>query len=377
MASQRGAKWPELLLFQAGVVSRGQTLGYGFSASSIKRRARSGAWQRMHRGTYATFSGEPARKARLWAAVLRAGPGAVLSHETAAEVHGLIDKPRGKIHISVPSSRDPARRNAIRGVVIHRSRNLVRQPLPPWELPRTPIAETVLDLAASAKTIDDAYGWLSQAIGSGLATRAMLRNALAARKRIRWRARIAEALTETAEGIMSPLERRYVRDVERAHGLPTASRQFRVVDQGTGQVRYLDNYYEAFRLCVELDGLASHPPEQKWRDADRDSDNLFRDDIQTVRLGFPHVTSRRCEQAAKLAALFIRRGWNGTGLRACGRPDCAVHRVLDGIRSGDGTGTIGGSQMIVRRSGRKAARTAHKDGAGVPGRLGGGVTRRG
>jgi len=219
-------------------------------------------------------------------------------------------------------------------VVVHRSRNLVRQPLPPWELPRTPIAETVLDLAASAKTIDDAYGWLSQAIGSGLATRAMLRNALAARKRIRWRARIAEALTETAEGIMSPLERRYVRDVERAHGLPTASRQFRVVDQVTGQVRYLDNYYEAFRLCVELDGLASHPPEQKWRDADRDSDNLFRKDIQTVRFGLLHVTTRRCQVAANLATLFIRRGWDAVGLRACG-PGCAVHRVLDAVQSGN------------------------------------------
>jgi hypothetical protein len=249
----------------------------------------------------------------------------VLSHETAAEVHGLIDEPRGKIHVTVPASRDPARRVAIRGVLIHRSRNLVSERLPPWELPRTPIAETVLDLASSAKTIDDAYGWVTLATGRGLATRAILGNALAARKRIRWRILLTEALADAAEGVMSPLERRYVRDVERAHGLPAARRQARI--ETKNGVRFLDNYYEAFRLCVELDGLASHPPEQKWRDADRDSDNLFRDDIQTVRLGFLHVTSRRCEQAAKLAWLFIRRGWDAKGLRACG-PGCAVQMIV-------------------------------------------------
>jgi hypothetical protein len=134
-----------------------------------------------------------------------------------------------------------------------------------------------------------------------------------------------DALTDVKDGVMSPLERRYVQDVERAHGLPAGRRQARR-DLGKG-VRFLDNYYDAFQLCVELDGRLSHPPEQKWRDADRDSDNLFRDDIQTVRLGMLHVTSRRCEQAAKLAGLFIRRGWNAETLRACGAR-CAVHTLV-------------------------------------------------
>ena len=73
--------------------------------------------------------------------------------------------------------------------------------------------------------------------------------------------------------------------------------------------------------------ISTWPPDQKWRDADRDSDdNLFRDDVQTIRLGLRHVTSGRCAQAAKLARLFIRRGWDGQGLRPCG-PDCAVNQV--------------------------------------------------
>ena len=146
MAKPRPVTWPELLDFQSRIVGRRQAARYGMTRAAVGRRVKSGAWQRLHRGTYATFSGVPPREARLWAALVRAGSGAVLSYETAAEVHELIDKPAAKIHITVPISHDPARRGPIRGVVIHRSRHLASEPLPPWQLPRTPIAETVLDL---------------------------------------------------------------------------------------------------------------------------------------------------------------------------------------------------------------------------------------
>src|ERR1700733_13068838 len=50
-----------------------------------------GPWQQLHFGVYATLTGKPPPDARLWAAVLRAGPQSILSHETAAELHGLTD----------------------------------------------------------------------------------------------------------------------------------------------------------------------------------------------------------------------------------------------------------------------------------------------
>jgi hypothetical protein len=305
----------DLLDFQAQVVSRSQVLGHGVSRNAVLRRTRSGKWQRLQRGTYATFSGVPPREARLWAAVLRAGPGAVLSYETAAEVHGLVDKQSKIIHVTVPASLDPARYGKIPGVVIHRSRRVVSQALPPWQVPRTPVAETVLDLVAASKSFDDAYAWLSRATGRGLASAGTIKQALGERKRMRWREWLSDALDDVADGVMFPLELRYVRDVERAHGLPAGRRQARRVL--TSGVRYLDNFYDAYRLCVELDGRSSHPPEQKWQDADRDNDNLFAGDVQTVRFGVRDVTVRRCERAAQLAAVLMRRGWDGAGLHAC------------------------------------------------------------
>jgi hypothetical protein len=118
-------------------------------------------------------------------------------------------------------------------------------------------------------TTDDAFAWLAQAIGRNLVNQPMLTAALATRKRMRRRPWLVEALADVAGGVMSPIELRYVRDVERAHGLPSAKRQAR--RELDGGVRYLDNFHEAFRLCVEIDGRLTHPPEQKWRDADRDS----------------------------------------------------------------------------------------------------------
>ena len=71
----------------------------------IATRLERGRWQQLHWGVYAAFTGPPPRTAWLWAAVLRASPGAVLSHLTAAELHGLLDPPAELIFVTVPSTR--------------------------------------------------------------------------------------------------------------------------------------------------------------------------------------------------------------------------------------------------------------------------------
>lgn len=319
MEDRQWLTWLGQLQHQAGVVSRQQALDAGFSEKAIEWRLRRGMWQRLHAGAYATFSGKPSREGRLWAAVLHVGPGAVLSHETAAEIHRLTDKVSARIHVSVPIERRPGQRTKIRGVVIHRSRGLVAEWQPPWHLPRTTVEDTVLDLIAAARTFDDAYGWISAAVGRRLSTPELLGKALAARSRMRWRGWVTAALHDAADGVHSPLERRYVHGVERAHGLPPAQRQARR-RHGSGN-RYLDNLYEPFRLCVELDGNAAHPAEGRWRDTHRDNANLAQG-VRTLRYGWPDVTEYRCRTAAEIAEVLRAQGWTGT-LRRCG-PTCTA-----------------------------------------------------
>lgn len=71
----------------------------------IGGRLRLGAWQQLHPGVYATFTGEPPRPAMLWAAVLRAGSGAALSHQSAAELFQLTGTPSSLVHVTVPADR--------------------------------------------------------------------------------------------------------------------------------------------------------------------------------------------------------------------------------------------------------------------------------
>jgi hypothetical protein len=315
--------WFLTLDAQGGIADRSQAQRAGLSRRAVAHRLKSRQWRRMHRGVYATFTGQVHREAKLWAALRRAGPGAMLSHETAAEVHGLTGKPSAKIHITVPTSRRPAQHGPIRGVVIHRSNQSLPARLPEWKLPRTRIEDTVLDLAATARTFDEAYSWISRAVSQRLVTVAMLREAMSTRRRIRWRLWLTEALADTDEGAHFPLERRYARDVERAHGLPTAQRQARRTIGG--KTHYKDNWYAEYRICVELDGPTYHQDEQVQLDKRRDNLNLAVDAAQTYRFGPVEVTERACESAGMVAATLRRRGWQGHP-HPCRRPGCKVGR---------------------------------------------------
>ncbi len=309
----------ELLVAQSKIIASRQGSAAGVDPRVMRGRARSGRWQRLQRGVYAAFSGDPARETVLWAALLRAGPDAVLSHQTAAERHGLIDAPSSLITVTVPASKRPARAK-IPGVLIHRSDAILRSRHPAMLPPCTRVEDTVLDLIQIAPTFDDAYEWICRAIGRRRTTTDRIRQAMDARKKMRWRREIALALGDAGDGALSLLEYRYIHRVERPHGLPAATRQARI-RQGAGN-RYLDNLFEEYGVCVELDGTAAHPEDEQWRDKRRDNANLF-GDIVTLRFGFPELGDRRCESATYVAAVLRRRGWTGTA-HPCHRPACPI-----------------------------------------------------
>jgi hypothetical protein len=312
----------ELLAAQAKAIASRQGSVAGVDPRVMRGRASSGHWQRVQRGVYATFSGDPTRETTLWAALLRAGPDAVLSHQTAAERHGLIDEPSPVITITVPASKRPAR-TKIPGVLIHRSDAISRTRHPAMLPPCTRVEDTVLDLVQIAPTFEDAYEWICRAIGRRRTTADRIRNAMDVRKKMRWRRELAVALADADEGALSRLEYRYVRRVERPHGLPVACRQARI-GQRTGN-RYLDNLYEEYGVCVELDGTAAHPEDEQWRDKRRDNANLY-SGIVTYRFGFLELGDHRCESAAYVVAALRRQGWTGTA-RPCHRPACPIAGV--------------------------------------------------
>lgn len=72
---------------------------------------------------------------------------------------------------------------------------------------------------------------------------------------------------------------------------PSLTGFIRVYPQGTGN-RYLDNYYEGYRACVEIDGTAAHPADEQWRDKNRDRWNSVHRNIDTIRVGLLALRAR-------------------------------------------------------------------------------------
>ena len=305
---------------QAGAISRRQLLDAGLNRKTISRRLERGRWQQLFRGVYATFSGLPPRETWLWAAVLSAGEGAVLSHQTAAELHGLLTSPTDAIYVTVPSTR----RVATRGLIIRTSNRVEQARQPNRVPPRTSIEETVLDLVQLAPGFDDVCGWITKACAKRFTTEEKLRAALAMRKKMRWRAELDDVLTAAGSGIHSVLEYRYLRDVERAHGLPRSRHQVRAVIDG--QVVYRDAYYEEYLVAVELDGRLAHPEEERWRDSHRDT-QAGAQGVQTCRYDWRDVYAHPCQTALLQAQVLRRRGWRGTP-KPCS-PGCPVGRAFN------------------------------------------------
>jgi hypothetical protein len=318
VAQQIPPQLREVADVQCGVVTKRQACATGLTRSVVASHVRYGRWQRLHPGVYATFTGRPTRPAVLWAAVLSAGPGAMLSYQTAAELAGLVNRPSDLVHITIPSDRRVARTP---GIVIHTSSRALAARHPVKLPPQTRIEETVLDLAGTARTIDDACGWLTRGLGSRFTTQDKLHRALEVRGKIRWRAELTELLMPDAAGFHSILERRYQRDVERPHGLPGAQRQAKF--RSGNHNEYRDALYKVYRTAIELDGDATHRADTRWWDVRRDN-AAAADGIVTMRYGWFDITQTPCRVAAEVAQVLADRGF--TGAYPCSA-DCPVGAV--------------------------------------------------
>ena len=125
---------------------------------------------------------------------------------------------------------------------------------------------------------------------------------------------LAEILDDVRAGALSPLERRYLRDVERAHGLPRAGRQLPDLVDGARVTR--DVEYAAQATDVELDGRLGHEAaEDRWDDLDRDLGSAVAGKL-TLRLGWRQVL-QPCRVAVTIGRILAARGWDGK-VRPCG-----------------------------------------------------------
>lgn len=301
---------------QEGVLQRQQLVAHGVPEGVIRGCLREGRWQRWYDGVYVTFSGPIPRLTQIWAAVLVAGEWAVASHETAAELWGLVDHPVASLHVGVP--------NAVRiwsrpGLLVHRARQLDAHPAAAPR--RTRVEATVLDLVNTAESFDQVVSWVTRACQRRRTTADRLRIAAARRPRMCWRSEFRDLIADVRDGAETPLELAYVRRVERPHGLPPGKRQrHRNVAAST---QWIDVDYRGFRTRVELDGRVGHVEEGAHRDHARDNVSTV-EQHATLRFGWIDVHDSPCEAAIQVATVLGHHGRRDT-LRPCG-PSCRAIR---------------------------------------------------
>jgi very-short-patch-repair endonuclease len=112
---------------QHGVITAKQLAAVGLGRAALSERARAGRLHRIHRGVYAVGHRGLSLHGRSMAAVLACGPGAVLSHVSAAVLWELLRPIDGPVHVTTPRTSGRARRP---GIHLHRSPSLKSHPEP-------------------------------------------------------------------------------------------------------------------------------------------------------------------------------------------------------------------------------------------------------
>jgi very-short-patch-repair endonuclease len=262
---------------QGGAFTFAQALAVGFSRGTVSRRLRAGRWRRVHPGVYVQGGAPDNDLQRLWCALLAVGPSAVLSHETAARLHGA-SFPLEPVTCTVAHGGH----HRLPGVFAHQIDDLAaRHRTQLHGLPVTTAARAVVELGATqplavVDRIADVLVHERRTTFAAIAS--VLRDV--ARPGKPGIEKVARVLDERGDGYVPPASEleRALREVLRAGGLPEPDAQ--VPLPGRGGLRGLVDFaYADARMVLETDGRRWH---QRLQEARRDRER----DAQVVRAGW-------------------------------------------------------------------------------------------
>lgn len=280
---------------QNGVVTRGQLLAAGLSASAIQRRTAAGRFSTLHRGVYGTTSFLPS-DARLTAAFLACGAGSVISHRSAAELWEILPSTTGEVDVALPG----ATHRCLHGIRIHRVRLGPAEATTRRGIPTTTPARTLVDIAARVdrETLERA---VAAAERERLVTRSEL-TALVERHRGRPGITTVRGLVEKITGpnlTRSEAERRFLSLIRRAR-LPAPHTNVRVEEFE------IDFFWPDHDLAVEVDGYRYHGSRVRF-EADRQrATRLASLGIHVVPVTWRQIVDDELVTAVQLAQALTR-----------------------------------------------------------------------
>jgi Transcriptional regulator, AbiEi antitoxin/Protein of unknown function (DUF559) len=299
----------------AGIVTTAELRAAGWSDRHIGTRARRGDLYPLGRGVYADGDGARERICyrggdrllAIAAAMAVAAPDAVISHQSAACVHGidLLDD-RGPVHLTATAAANWRGRP---GVKLHATTLPASRITTFVRLPVTTPARTVVDLA---RTLEFRAGVVAadSALRKRLTTKSELRVVLAECSRWSGIGRAREVVEFADERAESPLES-IARVVFRDLGLPPPELQ--VWLGGTREpVGRVDFYWKRYRTIAETDGAAKYRDDPRRVPEQLRRDQLLREDgYELVHFTWQQVTQTPQAVGASIRQAFRRgvRNW--------------------------------------------------------------------
>ena len=292
---------------QQGRFTRGQVRDQAQgSHSMIASRIRSGRWRRITSRVLCLPGAPRDWVGDLWTARLHVGDDTVVSHRSAARLHGFPAVPR-----SVPCLTVPAGSHRRYGA----GRLFQRGDLPPGQIVRvdgllvTSPARTLVDLAPGCSRAR-LEAWLDHATAERLVTPDELAEVLrlCSRPGKPSVATLRSLLEDYLPGggvLQGNLERALAR-VVRSAGLPPGVPQF-PHPGSRGRTEFCDRAWLQPQLIVECDGRRWHDRiAAAWVDKRRDA-AAAAEGWQTIRYGYEELVSRPDSVAEELRRIYQQR----------------------------------------------------------------------
>ncbi|MFT4289402.1 DUF559 domain-containing protein [Nocardioides sp.] len=231
------------------MLSRKQVYGLGITRWEIRGQVGSGRWQLIGDQSVCLHNGPIGDEGHRWAAVFQGGPSACLDGASALIAAGLTRFEVSRHRVSVPRG---ARVRRTRLYDIRQTRRLRPEDRAASGIPRTRAPVAAVRAALWAVTDKQATYVLTLTVQQGLARAEEIGIELLRVRRDRRRLLLHEVVNDLIDGARSLGELDVVKELRR-RGLPPPERQSLRRDR-RGRY-YLDLYWPAHRLVVEIDGI--------------------------------------------------------------------------------------------------------------------------
>ena len=279
---------------QRGVVSWEQIERAGLGVGWVRNRVRSGWLRRLYRGVYLVGPLESPHSLAT-AAVLAAGPGAVVSHYPAAVVWRVRPPREGPIDVTIPGRKARSRQ----GLTLHRTAVHPRDITRRHGIPVTSPARTLLDLAATEPTTE-----LDRAINEARILRLVsdpsLHAQLSRYPRHRGTAALRRA-TQAEKGFTRSKAERMTLALCKKARLPTPEKNAKVEGYEA------DLVWRTERLIAEFDSWTFHSMRSSFEEDRRRDQHLIAHGYRVIRITWRQLTQEPEAVIASISAALAQR----------------------------------------------------------------------